>query len=104
LLHRIGCIESELDKTDIDRPPYLAFPTLPEPRALARTGASIIATRTTFLPRHIIDVWSIEPAAKPLQFKNERGALRSDAAGARLSDPALLVIVIRPYSVVTLHD
>jgi hypothetical protein len=104
LLHRIGRIESKLDKTDIDRPPYFAFPTLPEPRALACPGTSIVATRTTFLPRHIIDVWAIEPAAKPLQFKNERGALRSSAAGARLADPALLVIVVGLYAVVSLHD
>jgi hypothetical protein len=93
LLHRSRRIESELHQADIDRPPYLAFTPLPWTRPLAR--AAIVATRTTVLSRQIVDLWTVEPAAKPLQLKNKGGTLRTDAAGRRVIQPTLLAIVVR---------
>src|SRR5712664_1504576 len=97
---RRGGDESELFKADLDCPTHRAFPrSLRLARPLTPGGGThVVASKTRRLPRgQVIRIILVECLPQPLQFKNQRGALRSDVVAAGLGGraPRGLVIMLR---------
>src|SRR5712664_618803 len=92
-----GGNETELFKADLDCPTHRAFP---RPLRLARPrtpggGTHVVASKTRRLPRgQVIRIFPVECLPQPLQFKNQRGALRSDVVAAGLGGRAPRGLVI----------
>ena len=77
-------MESKRRQAGIEHPAHFAFRRRLRPR-----GPTLaIACRTArWLPGQLIDIFPLECLSKPLQFKNQRRALRSDARIVRSTDP-----------------
>jgi hypothetical protein len=92
--------EPELFKADLDGPTHRAFPrSLRLARPLTPGGGThVVASKTRRLPRgQVIRIILVECLPQALQFKNQRGALRSDVVAAGLGGrtPRGLVIMWR---------
>ena len=86
---RLGGLEPELLETDVDRPLHLAFlHALRSARWRTPIACGAIARRAPRLFRaRRRRVFVFERAPKPLQFENQRSALRSQSVPGRISRP-----------------
>jgi hypothetical protein len=104
-------MKSERSKTRIQHPPHLAFRRpLRFGRALAR-GRTMIATRRTtrlwlmMLRRMpLVEILQLECPAKPLQFEDQRRALRPDSPVIGYGGPARCHHFVVVWTIHNPHD
>ena len=99
-------MKSERSKTRIQHPPHLAFRwQLRFGRALARGWTMIAARRTTRLRRmRVVEIVQLECPAKPLQFKDQRRALRPDSPVIGYDGPARRHYFVVVWTIYNPHD
>jgi hypothetical protein len=99
-------MKSERCKTRIQHPPHLAFRwPLRFGRALARGWTMIAVRRTTRLRRmRVVEILQLECPAKPLQFKDQRRALRPDSPVIGYDGPARRHYFVVVWTIYNPHD
>jgi hypothetical protein len=105
-------MKSERCKPSIQHPPHLAFRwPLRFGRALPRGWWTLIAARRTarlwrtMLRRMpLVEILQLECPAKPLQFKDQRRALRPDSPVIGYDGPARRHYVVVVWTIYNPHD
>ena len=104
-------MKSERSKTRIPHPPHLALRRpLRLGRALARRWTLVAARRTARTWRLrlqrmlLVEILQLECPAKPLQFKDQRRALRPDRSVIQCAGPARRHCFVLVRMIDNLHD